>query len=68
MKCLYVFDWLVILKLGVVILNEGQIYKKYIKENSMEKNESLVAWGGGGVIRVVYLYIIFLIINFARKA
>jgi hypothetical protein len=34
----------------------------------MEKNESLVAWGGGGVIRVVYLYIIFLIINFARKA
>ena len=48
MKCLYVFDWLVILKLGVVILNEGQIYKKYIKENSMEKNESLVAWGGRG--------------------
>lgn len=60
MKCLYVFDWLVILKLGVVILNEGQIYKKYIKENSMEKNESLVAWGGSGGIRVVYfVYYIF---------
>lgn len=60
MKCLYVFDWLVILKLGVVILNEGQIYKKYIKENSMEKKWEFSGlgrgWGYKGCIFVYYIF------------